>query len=78
MRDWMEKVMAQDREKISNGPNERAVNETIAGTGPGVPDDALAAGRELPTPPSDEEVRRVAERLGAPLQRQSELAPEGS
>ena len=33
--------MAEDREKISNGPNERAVNETIAGTGPGIPDDAL-------------------------------------
>ena len=34
--------MADDREKISNGPNERAVNESIAGTGAGIPDDALA------------------------------------
>ena len=58
--------MAEDREKISNGPNERALNETIAGTGPGVPDDARGPGEELPEPPSDEEVARAAEKLGAP------------
>ena len=40
--------MADDREKISTGPNESPVNETIAGTGPGIPDDALAPGEELP------------------------------
>ena len=57
--------MAEDREKISNGPNERAVNEPIAGTAPGVPDDALAPGAELPEPPSDEEVARIAEKLDA-------------
>ena len=57
--------MADDREKISNGPNERAVNEPIAGTAPGIPDDALAPGAELPEPPSDEEVERMAEKLGA-------------
>ena len=34
--------MADDREKISTGPNEEPINETIAGTGPGIPDDALA------------------------------------
>jgi hypothetical protein len=59
--------MAEDREKISTGPNERPRDETIAGTGPGIPDDALTPGEELPTPPSDEEVRRVAEKLGAPI-----------
>ncbi len=59
--------MAEDREKISNGPNERALNETIAGTGPGVPDDARAPGEELPEPPSDEEVARIARKLGAPI-----------
>ncbi len=58
--------MAEDREKISTGPNERAVNETIAGTGPGIPDDALAPGQEPPTPPSDEEVERARQQLGAP------------
>jgi hypothetical protein len=59
--------MSQDREKISTGPNEEPINDTIAGTGPGIPDDALAPGEEeLPTPPSDEEVERVAETLHAP------------
>ncbi len=57
--------MAEDRAKISTGPNDRAVNEPIAGTAPGIPDDALAPGQELPEPPSDEEVARIAEKLGA-------------
>ena len=56
-----------DREKISTGPNEEAINETIAGTGPGIPDEALAPGVELPDPPSDEEVARIAAKLGAPI-----------
>ncbi len=59
--------MAEDRAKISTGPNERAVNEPIAGTAPGLPDDARAPGEELPEPPSEEEVQRTAEKLGAPL-----------
>ena len=54
-----------DKAKISTGPNERARNEPIAGTAPGIPDDALAPGQDLPEPPSDEEVRRTAEKLGA-------------
>jgi hypothetical protein len=58
--------MAEQREKISTGPNERPVNETIAGTGPGVPDDALAPGEELPEAPTPEEEARIRERLGAP------------
>ena len=57
--------MAEDRAKISTGPNERAVNEPIAGTAPGIPDEALGPGKELPEPPSDEEVERAAEKLGA-------------
>jgi len=61
--------MADDREKISTGPNERPINETIAGTGPGVPDDALAPGEELPQPPTDEEVAEAAEALHAPLEK---------
>nr|WP_294168374.1 hypothetical protein [uncultured Sphingomonas sp.] len=56
-----------DREKISTGPNEAPVNETIAGTGPGIPDEALAPGQALPEPPSDEEVARIARKLGAPI-----------
>jgi len=39
--------------------------ETIAGTGPGIPDEALAPGEILPEPPSDEEVDRIAKKLGA-------------
>ena len=45
--------MAQDREKIGTGPNDQPINETIAGTGPGIPDDALAPNDELPEPPTD-------------------------
>ena len=58
--------MAEDREKITDGANERAVNEPIAGTGPGIPDEARAPGEGVPEGPSDEEVRRLAEKLGAP------------
>ncbi len=56
-----------DSQKISTGPNESPKNETIAGTGPGIPDEAATAGREMPEVPSDEEVRRIAEKLGAPV-----------
>jgi hypothetical protein len=59
--------MAEDREKISTGPNEEPINETIAGTGPGISDDSLAPGEEeLPEAPSDEEVEEMAEKLGSP------------
>ena len=64
--------MAEDREKISEGPNDRPINESIAGTGRGLPDDALSPGQELPEPPSDEQVRRTAERLGAPVPEEGE------
>ena len=69
--------MAQNREKISNGPNDWALNETIAGTGPGIPDDALAPNRELPELPSDEEVERIARKLGAPVSSHDDLPLEG-
>jgi len=59
--------MAEDRTKISTGPNDRAINETIAGTGPGIPDDARVPGEAVPEPPSDEEVARAAERMGAQI-----------
>jgi len=69
--------MADDREKISTGPNEEPINETIAGTGPGIPDDALAPGEDLPDPPSDEEVERTARKLGAPGGERDTLPLEG-
>ena len=53
------------------------LNETIAGTGPGIPDDALAPGEQLPEPPSDEEVERVARKLGAPVSSRDDLPLEG-
>jgi hypothetical protein len=59
-----EESMADDEPKISTGPNERPRNETIAGTGPGIPDEALGPGQELPEPPSDEEVERAKRALG--------------
>ncbi len=69
--------MAEDREKISTGPNERARNETIASTGPGIPDDALAPGEELPQPPSAEEEQRIRERLGAPRTDEDSIPLDG-
>ena len=69
--------MADDREKISTGPNEEPINETIAGTGPGIPDDALAPGENLPEAPSDEEVDRLARKLHAPTAEEDTLPLEG-
>ena len=60
--------MADDREKISTGPNDRPLNETIAGTGPGIPDEALSPGETLFEPPSPEEEKRIRERLQAPAE----------
>ena len=56
--------MPNDREKISTGPNDRPLNETIAGTGPGIPDEALVPGKDLPEPPGEDEEKRIRERLG--------------
>ena len=55
-----------DKPKISTGPNDRPRNETIAGTGPGIPDDARGPGEELPEAASDEEVERAKTALGVP------------
>lgn len=67
----------QDKEKTRTWPNEEAINETIAGTGPGIPDDALAPGEELPEAPSDEEVAKAAQRLKAPVAERDTLPLEG-
>jgi hypothetical protein len=60
-----------DREKITDGANERAIDEPIAGTAPGIPDDALLPGEELLEEPSDEEVARIAAKLGVPVPHKS-------
>jgi hypothetical protein len=69
--------MADDREKISTGPNGEPLNDTIAGTGPGIADDALAPGEDLPEGPSDEEVAEMAEKLHAPTAEKDTLPLEG-
>ena len=61
-----------DREKIGTGPE-----ETIAGTGPGIPDDPLAPGEELPEAPSEAEVARIAEKIGAPTGKRDTLPLDG-
>ena len=66
-----------DREKISTGPNAEAVDENIAGTAAGIPDDALAPDEDLPEEPSDEEVERIAEKIGAPTAERDTLPLEG-
>ncbi len=54
-----------NRSKISDGPNGRPLGDSISSLGPGIPDDALAPGEELPVPPSDEEVAAAKHALGA-------------
>lgn len=51
----------------AGGTNARPLNDTIAGTGPGIPDDALAPGEEMPQSPSDDEVANAARSMGAPI-----------
>jgi hypothetical protein len=69
-----EEAVAKDREMISTGPNDRPVNETIAGTGPGIADDGLSPGEEEPPEaPSDEEVEKIARKLGAPTSEEDTL-----
>ena len=73
----MEAAVIAEREKISTGPNEEPINETIAGTGPGIADDALAPGEELPEAPSDKEVDDAAKTLNAPSRERDTLPLEG-
>ena len=70
--------MAEDRERIDNGPSDRPLDETIAGTGPGIADDSLAPGEEeIPEAPTDEEVEEMAEKLGSPTAEKNTLPLEG-
>ena len=69
--------MAEDREKISTGPSDRPRNESIAGTGPGIPDEALGPGEELPQPPTAEQDERIRKGLGAPKETVDTLPLDG-
>ncbi|MEG3159478.1 hypothetical protein U1763_03080 [Sphingomonas sp. LB2R24] len=53
-------------EKITDGANERTIDEAIIGTSPGIPDEALLPGVKMLEVPSDGEVARIAAKLGAP------------
>ncbi len=55
-----------DDSRPEGATNDRPLNETIAGTGPGIPDVALGPGQDLPEPPNDEETAAAAKALGAP------------
>ena len=58
--------------------NAEPTEETIAGTGPGIPDDSLAPGEDdLPRPPSDEDVEKAAQALGAPQGERDTLPLDG-
>ncbi len=56
-----------DDPRPEGATNDRPLNDTIAGTGPGIPDEALGPGQELPEPPTDEQVAAAARALGAPV-----------
>ncbi len=60
-------IMSDDDKRPEGATNDRPLNDTIAGTGPGIPDEALGPGQELPTPPTDEQVAAAARALGAPV-----------
>lgn len=51
----------------NGGMNARPLDDTIATTGPGIADDALLPGEDMPEPPSEEEQRRIAAKLGVEL-----------
>lgn len=55
-----------NRKKITDSANERAIDESIAVTAPGLPDDALSPGEDLPEASSEEDVAWVAAKRGAP------------
>lgn len=69
--------MAEDREKISTGPNARPVNEPIAGTAPGIPNETAVPGKAMFKPPSEEQEQRIREKLDAPREEVDTLPLDG-
>jgi hypothetical protein len=70
--------MDEDRKRSAPDPMPSRSTRGLPGPGPGIPDDSLAPGEEgLPEPPTDEEVERVAEELGAPTAKRDTLPLEG-
>lgn len=60
-------MIEEDDKRPEGATNDRPVHETIAGTGPGIPDEALGPAQELPEPPTDEQVAAAARALDAPI-----------
>jgi len=65
-------VMSDERsimmaDKTDPRVNARPLEDTLADTGQGIPDEAIAPGEELQRPPSDEEVADIARKLDAPV-----------
>jgi hypothetical protein len=56
-----------DDTRPEGATNDRPRDESIAGTGPGLPDEALGLGEEWPEGPTDEQVARAAKAIGAPV-----------
>jgi hypothetical protein len=57
-------TVAQEKDSHINA---RPLDDTIASTEPGIPEDALASGEEVPRPPSEEEVAAIGRKLDAPV-----------
>ena len=58
---WKQTVKSSIEEMVTH----LHITDFVAGiSAPGIPDDALAPGQELPEPPSDEDVRRAEHALG--------------
>jgi hypothetical protein len=56
-----------DDKRAEGATNDRPPYDGIAGTGPGLPDEALGPGQSLPEPPSDEQVAAAARAIDAPV-----------
>ncbi len=69
--------MADDREKLSDRLDEWPRDTTNSAIGSGFLNQARGPGMELPEPPSDEEVERIARKLGAPTAQRHTLPLEG-
>lgn len=55
--------MSERQKRPEGGANARPRSESIAGTAPGIPDEARAPGEEIPQQPDEEEVEAAKLRL---------------
>ena len=73
-----EAAVGNDRERTSEQASDQPIDETIAGTGPGIADDSFAPGEDEPMEaPSDEEIEKIAKKLGAPTAQVDSLPLDG-